>query len=67
MMNFWIFQIICMALQFILFVPFYLVWRKDCKEIGKDNLAVPLKERFCVWFLVFPLWIVPALCLAKGG
>ena len=26
------------------------VWRKDCKEIGAGNLAVPLSERFITLF-----------------
>lgn len=31
-------------------------WKKDCKELGKENLAVSLKERifaYVVW-LIFP-------------
>ena len=65
-MNFWIAQIISILLQFLLFAPFFFEWRKDCKEIGKDNLAVPLKDRFFVWLICFPLWIVPLLCAVKG-
>lgn len=66
-MNFWFFEIICILLQLLLFVPFYCVWRKDCKEIGKENLAVPLSERFFVWIAFFPIWVVPCLCVVKGG
>lgn len=65
-MNFWVAEIIFVALQLVLFIPFYLVWRKDCKVIGKDNLAVPLSERFFVWLVCFPLWFVPILCIVKG-
>jgi hypothetical protein len=65
-MNFWILQIICVALQFVFFIPFYCVWRKDCEEIGKDNLAVSLSERFFVWLIYFPVWIVPIVCVLKG-
>jgi hypothetical protein len=39
-------QVILILLQFILFIPFYLIWKKDCKEIGESNLAVSLQERF---------------------
>ena len=39
-------ELIAVILQVATFIPFYLVWRKDCKEIGKDNLAVSLSERF---------------------
>lgn len=62
-MNFWILQLIFVALQFVLFFPFYLVWRKQCKETGKENLAVSLEERFITWIACFPLWIVPILQL----
>ena len=50
--------LICLILQFVFFLPFYLVWRNDCKKIGKDNLAVSLQERFLQWLLICPLWLV---------
>jgi hypothetical protein len=62
-MNFWISELVCVALQFVLFIPFYLLYRKQCKEIGKDNLAVPLSERFLVWAVCFPMWLIPILQL----
>lgn len=65
MMGFWIVELICIALQFVLFLPFYLIWRKDCKEIGKENLAVPLSERFLVWIVFCPMWAVPILQLGN--
>ena len=65
-MNFWVVELTFVALQVVLFIPFYFVWRKDCKEIGKDNLAVSLAERFRAWLFVFPLWFVPILCVVKG-
>lgn len=61
MINFIIAEIVCVFLQFVLFIPLYLVWKKDCKEIGKENLAVSLKERFKAWILVFPFWLFPFL------
>jgi hypothetical protein len=64
-MNFLIWELISVALQFVLFFPFYLKWRKDCKEIGKDNLAVSLSERFTTWIVCFPLWIIPILIFVK--
>jgi hypothetical protein len=48
--------LVCVLLQFIFFIPFYLIWRKDCKEIGKDNLAVSLEERFLYWICFCPIW-----------
>ena len=50
--------LICILLQLILFIPFYLIWRKDCKEIGKENLAVSLSERFMAWILYCPIWAI---------
>lgn len=64
-MNFWVAEIVCVLLQFILFIPFFLKWKKDCKEIGKDNLAVSLKERFIAWIICCPLWLVPILEVAE--
>lgn len=51
-------DLIFMALQLILFIPFYFIWKKDCKNIGKENLAVSLEERFIAWMLVCPIWIL---------
>lgn len=48
--------LICVLLQFILFIPFYILWKKDCKEIGKDNLALSLQERFLIWCWMCPIW-----------
>ena len=53
--------LICAALQFILFVPFFIIWKNDCRELGKDNLAVSLKERFIAWIATCPIWIIPFL------
>ena len=65
-MSFLFAELICIALQFICFIPFYLTWRKDCKERGKENLAVSLHERFFVWVVSFPIWAVPILLMMKG-
>ena len=50
--------VVCILLQLISFLPFYLIWRKDCKELGKDNLAVSLEERFFAWLVFCPIWIL---------
>lgn len=57
--------VVCIALQFILFIPFFIIWKKDCKEIGKENLAVSLKERFTVWVIYFPIWLLSLLNVLK--
>lgn len=54
---------VCIALQFVLFIPFFIIWKRDCKEIGKENLAVSLKERFTAWVICFPIWLLPLLVL----
>jgi hypothetical protein len=34
-----------------------MLYRKDCKTIGKYNLAVSLEERFLAWICLCPIWI----------
>ena len=51
-------DVILMALQLILFIPFYFIWKKDCKNVGKENLAVSLEERFIAFMAVCPIWIL---------
>lgn len=63
---FFMVELIAVILQVVTFIPFYLVWRKDCKEIGKDNLAVSLRERFTAYVVCVPLWFVPILLAIKG-
>ena len=43
-------------LQFVFFIPFYIIWRNDCRKIGKDSLAVSLGERFFTWCIFCPIW-----------
>lgn len=38
-----------------------LNYLRDCKEIGKENLAVPLSERLFAYFLCFILPIILVL------
>lgn len=61
MKSLFVVEIICILLQFVLFIPFYIVYRNDCKEIGRENLAVSLRERFFHWCILFPIWLVPIL------
>ena len=58
-------ELLFIAVQLIGFIPFYFRWRKDCKEIGKEHLAVSLKERFWAWCLSFPFWLFPIIYLAR--
>jgi hypothetical protein len=47
------------------FIPFYIIWINDCKNIGKDNLAVSLSERFLYWLVFCPIWIFGLLPLVS--
>ena len=40
-----------------------LEYRKDCKEIGKENLAVPLKDRLETYFFFVVLPAVMGLLM----
>lgn len=40
-------------------------YRRDCKKYGKENLAVPLKDRLRAYFLCFVLPIVLGLLTRK--
>ena len=47
-------------------ISFFPEWRKDCKERGKENLAVSLKERFLHWLILCPIWMLPIIIKLKG-
>lgn len=61
MTTFAIAELIAILAQFLLFAPFFFVWIGDCKSIGRENLAVPLKTRFANWCIFFPIWLFPFL------
>lgn len=54
-------SIIAIILQLLGFIPVYLKYRKDCKEIGKDKLSVSLLDRILYYLIVFPFWAMPLL------
>ncbi len=55
-MNY-IYFLLPLLIQIVFFIPFYIIYIKDCKKIGKENLAVSLTERFIAYLLVFPIWV----------
>ena len=59
--GFLIVVVTSILLQIVLFIPFFIIYIKDCKELGKNNLAVSLKERFIAWIICFPFWAIPLL------
>lgn len=56
-MNTVLFIIILIAVLWnvVSYAGAYFIWRRDCREIGKDHLAVSLKERFSAVFLYVTL------------
>lgn len=44
-------------------VAIVIDWRKDCKEIGRENLAVSLGERLRAFFLCFVLPVILGLLI----
>lgn len=36
----------------------YLTYKQDCKKIGKENLAVSLKERLCYLYFYIGIFIL---------
>lgn len=64
-MAFLISLAICILLQFLFFIPFWKIWKEDCKEHGKENLAVPLPKRFMAWLVAFPIWAIPFACAVE--
>ena len=51
-----------MILVYVLYVYY-----KDCKEIGKDDLAVPLSERLEAYLLLVIVPILLGILKAKEG
>jgi hypothetical protein len=54
-----IFSIVCIVLQIIPVLIAYIGWKKDCKTIGKERLAVSLSERIWAGLICFPFWLGP--------
>lgn len=52
-----------LSFNFILYLMTFLIWKKDCKEIGVEKLAVSLTERL---FRVFAVFTLPMLIVLLG-
>jgi hypothetical protein len=63
MLNTWrlIFSIVCIVLQLIFVATAYFGWKKDCKTIDKEYLAVSLLERIWAELIYFPFWLGPII------
>ena len=55
--------IVCIVSNLIVYGIVYRIWLDDCKEIGKDNLAVSLSERLRATFLIFTLPCIVGLLM----
>ena len=43
------------VINIVVYTVALVMWRKDCRVIGKDDLAVSLRERLFAIFLCFTL------------
>ena len=57
--------LILLALNVATYALVYFDWRRDCKEIGKDHLAVSLGERIRSAFLCVTLPCLLGLATRK--
>ena len=57
--------VIALALNIMTYTLVYIRWRVDCREIGRDRLAVPLRDRIYAAFFVVTLPSALALCVGK--
>ena len=48
-------------------VAIVIDWRRDCKEIGRENLAVSLGERLRAFFLCFVPPVILGLLTRRKG
>lgn len=53
----------CIIFNLIVYGIVYKIWVDDCKEIGKNNLAVSLLERLRATFLVITLPCIVGLLM----
>ena len=54
-----ILAIIVGMVDLLILLGVILIWYKDCKQIGKDNLAVSLKRRLVIYifYIILPSFI----------
>lgn len=46
----------------LIFLLIYYIYRKDCKDIGKENLTIPLFNRFGI-LIVMEFYFYMLLCV----
>jgi hypothetical protein len=47
--------ILAALINLIAYAYIIISWRHDCREYGRDNIAVPLRDRLRAGFLCFTL------------
>lgn len=60
------FIVIILALNVAAYLLVYIIYKMDCREDGKENLVVPLKERFGVLFILATLPYILGMLITKG-
>lgn len=60
-----ILAILIAAINVPVYLWVYANWKKDCMDIGKDNLAVSLKERIRATFLCITLPCILGVLMRK--
>lgn len=60
------FMLIITILNAFAYLLVYIIYKMDCREDGKENLVVPLKERFGVLFILATLPYILGILIAKG-
>ncbi len=53
----------------MIFIMMLICYHRDVKELGKENLAVPLKERLATYFafFLFPIIAIILSAILDGG
>jgi hypothetical protein len=57
--------LVTLLINIVVYTCQIISWVKDCKEIGKERLAVPLPDRLTATFLCITLPCIIGLVLRK--
>ena len=44
-------------IQFLVYIPVFMVWKIDTRTAKKEDLAVSLAERTFLCLIMFPVWV----------
>ena len=58
--------LICIIIFWLVCILWILVeYRKDCRKYGKENLAVPLKDRLIAYVMCFVIPVVVGMLMRE--